>query len=182
MQLKGFSYISFCSSTIQLPSDWRENALASVVLCYKREPLSNGRLCYLAQFECNSETHSDYQLHLPGGKIDLEDASPFHAAQRELKEEAGLSIPEDNFIYLGSVHPSKGRPGLVYVFAADCTGHQSLKPETDGTLGEALSYRSWVSPDKLLTSSNPVVFYAYLKHLQSLDKSILNRIECVPLM
>ncbi|MBU2637983.1 MAG: NUDIX hydrolase [Nanoarchaeota archaeon] len=34
----------------------------------------------------------------PGGKIDPEDKTPVYAARRELWEETGILLPEDNFI------------------------------------------------------------------------------------
>lgn len=58
-----------------------------------------------------AEGHRKGYWQFPGGKIDDSDAHTLMAAQRELLEETGLSIPAPRFQRLTStdaIHPSRG--------------------------------------------------------------------------
>lgn len=43
------------------------------------------------------------QIGFPGGKNEPEDKNPMHTVVRECKEELGLDLDSDDFVYLGSL-------------------------------------------------------------------------------
>ncbi len=60
-------------------------------------------------------------LEIPGGVIDVEDASPLEAAKRELLEETGYS--SEKFIQIGKVYPNPANQtnSIYYFLALDVT-------------------------------------------------------------
>jgi 8-oxo-dGTP pyrophosphatase MutT (NUDIX family) len=54
---------------------------------------------------------SEFTLEVPGGMVDPEDASPMHAARREMVEETGFD--SEAIIELGKVHPNPAIQGNI---------------------------------------------------------------------
>lgn len=52
---------------------------------------------------------ADFSLEVPGGMVDPEDASPLHAARREMVEETGYDATD--IVPLGLVHPNPAIQG-----------------------------------------------------------------------
>ena len=52
---------------------------------------------------------ADFTLEVPGGMVDPEDASPLHAARREMVEETGYD--SDDVVPLGRIHPNPAIQG-----------------------------------------------------------------------
>jgi 8-oxo-dGTP pyrophosphatase MutT (NUDIX family) len=55
----------------------------------------------------SDDDHWSGHLAFPGGRVDPTDASPRHAAERELREEVGLAVPPA--VHLGRVDDLRGR-------------------------------------------------------------------------
>jgi len=54
---------------------------------------------------------AEFTLEIPGGMVDVEDASPMHAARREMIEESGYD--SDQIVELGMVHPNPAIQGNI---------------------------------------------------------------------
>lgn len=86
---------------------------------------------------------------LPGGKAD-EGEKLIHAAIRELYEETGLEIDQDNLEYLGkvpSVAKIKGVPNYVYSHEYICQ-YEHTRGDFKQAPGEVLDIK-WVSMEEL---------------------------------
>jgi ADP-ribose pyrophosphatase len=71
-----------------------------------------------------------FQLEVPGGGLN-EGEDPKKAAARELKEETGLKVDDDNLIHLATLSYSPYSSGVRHLFlAVDCveTNKQDLDP------------------------------------------------------
>jgi ADP-ribose pyrophosphatase len=61
---------------------------------------------------------SEFTLEIPGGMVDAADASPMHAARREMIEETGHD--SDTILELGKVHPNPAIQGnICFSFLAE---------------------------------------------------------------
>jgi ADP-ribose pyrophosphatase len=70
-------------------------------------------------------------LEIPGGMIDPHDASPLHAARREMQEETGYD--SDDIILLGSIHPNPAIQGnRCYTYLARNV-EKRFEPQFDTT-------------------------------------------------
>jgi 8-oxo-dGTP pyrophosphatase MutT (NUDIX family) len=70
-------------------------------------------------------------LEIPGGCIDESDASPLHAARRELLEETGFA--SDDWSEIGKVHPNPAiQANTCYTFLAR-NAVRLHEPQPDGT-------------------------------------------------
>lgn len=54
---------------------------------------------------------AEFTLEIPGGMVDPEDATPMHAARREMIEESGYD--SDTIVELGRVHPNPAIQGNI---------------------------------------------------------------------
>jgi len=54
---------------------------------------------------------ADFTIEIPGGMVDADDASPMHAARREMIEETGYD--SEAIIALGKVHPNPAIEGNI---------------------------------------------------------------------
>jgi hypothetical protein len=80
----------------------------------------------------------------------------------ELKEEAGLIVPEELLISLGQVRTSKLSDETTFLFAVDFENKRNgkiktCKPTTDGGLLEKDAYCMWVHESKALWSKDPLL-------------------------
>jgi len=69
--------------------------------------------------------------------------SPFKAAVRELYEEAGYQVDDQDMIPLGYVRVSKVLEGKVFLYAVDVTGMSSEEPPGDGGPFEPYARSVW---------------------------------------
>jgi 8-oxo-dGTP diphosphatase len=95
----------------------------------------------------NSDFHAGKWNGL-GGKLELDESS-LQAATRELKEESGITLPEEALQSIGVIHfpnfkPLKAEDWLVFVFTATLVGNEpALIPSKEGEL-------KWIPQEELL--------------------------------
>jgi len=91
-------------------------------------------------------------------------------AVKEVLEEAGVTITEDELIYLGWVYPSKFSDFKQYLFAVDIAGKAFGAIEGDGTEGERDATVMSVSIDEALfiNESSISACIARLAHMKGL--------------
>jgi 8-oxo-dGTP pyrophosphatase MutT (NUDIX family) len=123
--------------------------LELVDICVRRE--SDGK--FLA---VTNRKHEGWTF--PGGKIDPEDASPGHAALRELEEEAGLVVDLDELEYVGVfTHRWRGTPVRCYSFVVPEDAWDGQVPFAPEAGTEIL----WVSRDDLLDDTSGCIATAF---------------------
>lgn len=89
-----------------------------------------------------------------------------HAAARELFEEAGLSVPEEFLIPLGTVQGTKSTDTVYHLFAADVTGMPG-PGNTDGQdSNESSSQNVWVD-GTLPNVEDPLLYSLYQRWLNT---------------
>lgn len=81
--------------------------------------------------------------------------------QRELEEEAGYSVNENNFVYLGESFSAKSADTKIYYYTCCLNLHQRFEAEGDGSSLEKEAYCYW-SYD-VIHAVDPLVFTAYCK-------------------
>jgi 8-oxo-dGTP pyrophosphatase MutT (NUDIX family) len=110
-------------------------------------------------------THS---TAITGGIEDGE--SDLESAKRELEEESGYTVDEDDkWISLGSVKPSKLLDLDQPCFAVDVTGLEIGEAKKDGTINEELSNFEMMPIDEILSNTNdtylPTLYLKLTRHL-----------------
>lgn len=117
---------------------------------------------FLARYE-NTLPHEDgLAMSSITGGLD-KDHTPKQMVLEELKEEAGIVVPEaevdERLQNLGTCRPTKQADTLCHLFMLDATGLEQ-NPELaqgDGSKGEEGSYCKWVAPHLLLGCKCPLV-------------------------
>ena len=62
---------------------------------------TDGRVVMIRQYRHGVD---EITLEIPGGTVDPDDASPLHAARREMREETGYD--SEDIVALGAIHPN----------------------------------------------------------------------------
>lgn len=91
------------------------------------------------------------------GQMDKENEEAKATAIREMEEEAGIKITEDELIELGMVDTYKQADTVHYLFAVDCSDYDIGESKGDGTIGEENAYSIWVTEDELVNCSDPLI-------------------------
>ena len=85
-------------------------------------------------------------------------------AEKELKEESGITIPKKKFKSLGIVRPTKSTDTYVHLFSVELMNEEPLsEPEGDGSEGEKGSYCKWVSYDEAVNCKDPLLHSMMLR-------------------
>ena len=84
-------------------------------------------------------------------------------AVKEMKEESGITITENDLIPLGSVRPSKGSDTTISLYGVDVTGKEIGRARGDGTKGEQDSYCKWIKISDIITSKDTLMPTMLLK-------------------
>ncbi len=108
---------------------------------------------------------NDITLEIPGGMVDQEDASPLHAARREMQEETGYD--SDDIIPLGAIHPNPAiQANRCHSFLARnveriCEPHFDTTEETEVTLVPVSELPEIVRQGRITHALVVVAFYWY---------------------
>ena len=76
------------------------------------------------------------------GTVETEDENLLDTVIRELKEEGGIEVPNEQrsrVIFLGAVYPYKDSDRMIPIFAVDVTSLVMAEPEGDGSKKESQS-------------------------------------------
>jgi len=116
--------------------------------------------------EYNPFREGDFSHTLITGTIDYEDDSLLYTAKRELKEEGGYEVPDNEnlrWIYLGNFFPYKDSDRQVPTFAVDVTGVEPQEPQTDGTKKEELSKLEMIPSNNIMITEEMLPLSAFLR-------------------
>jgi 8-oxo-dGTP pyrophosphatase MutT (NUDIX family) len=123
---------------------------------------------FLGRFEICPAHSNDIELCSITGGMDKEGESPAFTARRELIEEAGYEAPVENFVYLGTVRPSKSSDNTTHLFGInlDKPAVKEVEATGDGTLGEEGAYCDWVSVERLADAKDPLLHTMFTRLVQ----------------
>jgi hypothetical protein len=116
--------------------------------------------------ELNYFREGNYSDTLITGTIEYEDDSLILTAVRELKEEGGFELPEDNterWIFLGPIYLYKNSDQMVPVFAVDVTGIEQKDASGDGSDKENQSYLKMVPVSDGISSDESLVLSSFIR-------------------
>lgn len=116
--------------------------------------------------EYNQFREGNYCDTLITGTVEYEDDSLLFTAKRELLEEGGIDMMEEDtgkWIFLGTIYPSKDGDKVIPIFAVDVTSKDINKPQGDGSKQEKLSEFSLVKVGDGLVSDEGIVLSAFLR-------------------
>lgn len=125
------------------------------VLLPYRYKMDMSEVEYLARREvCPAHSREAELYSITGGKEP--DLTLEATACRELLEEGGFTITEDELIPLGIVKPSKAMDTQVSLFAVDVTGKEQTVPQGDGSYFEQGSSVEWVGYTEGVSIEDPL--------------------------
>jgi len=126
--------------------------------------------------ELNYFREGNYAQTLITGTIENEDDSLLYTAKRELLEEGGFDLKDENdrWLFLGPVYLYKNSDQMVPVFAVDVTGFEQSKPEGDGSLKESKSSLEMVEIGNGVSSEEALVLSAFLRLFNYMYAKTLN--------
>jgi len=131
--------------------------------------------------ERNLFREGGYCLSLITGTCEDEDPDYLQTAKRELKEESGYDVPDNNkWYFLGTVTATKFVDKEYPCFAIDVTGIEKGEPETDGSEQEALSSFHFIPANDVVKSKDvfiPALFLKLFKFVVGMD--LYNRDDSV---
>jgi hypothetical protein len=131
--------------------------------------------------ERNLFREGGYALTLITGTCEEEDPDYLQTSKRELKEESGYDIPDNNrWYFLGTVTATKFVEKEYPCFAIDVTGIERGKPQTDGSEQEALSSFHFIPANDVVKSKDvfiPALFLKLFKFVVGMD--LYNRDDSV---
>jgi hypothetical protein len=127
--------------------------------------------------ELNYFREGNYAQTLITGTIEKEDDSLLLAAKRELLEEGGFELTEDDnerWLFLGPVYLYKTSDQMIPVFAVDVTGVEQRKADGDGSVKEEKSELEMVEIGNGISSSEALVLSSFLKLFNYMYAKTLN--------
>lgn len=118
--------------------------------------------------ECNPLRIPTFYNTLPTGDIDDNDTSPLDAAKRELLEETGYDIQDnERWDYLGNLMTSKVVRCYQPCYSVNITGIKPEKRKTDGTDNEQLSLFKLLPVGSALNTNDAYILSCFLKFFLS---------------
>lgn len=153
---------------------------------YVHEERSNGHLVavlgwrgknnmeILGRYErCPAHSQKIELCSLTGGIDSHKDSwqqSALNYAQKELEEEAGIEVPKNRFVSLGTVKHSKSADTIVHLFSVELPKEEPVKnPKGDNSIGERGAYCKWVSLEEAISNKDPLV-HAMILRLETRSK------------
>lgn len=130
--------------------------------------------------ELNYFREGDYAQTLITGTIEYEDDSLLYTAKRELLEEGGFELPEDDnarWLFLGPVYLYKTSDQMIPVFAVDVTGIEQKAAEGDGSEKENKSKLEMVEVGNGIASTEALVLASFLKLFNYMYAKTLNYVQ-----
>jgi len=137
------------------------------VLGYRE--LEDDKMKFLGRFE-KTPAHGDTKVCLKTltGMVE-ENESHKAAAVRELKEESGIVVGEEDLIDLGIVKPSKAMDSECHLFAVDIEDKNPKNTNGDGTKLEKEGYCKMVTAKDIARSQSAILCAALLKLIDYLS-------------
>lgn len=123
--------------------------------------------------EKNPFRDGGYSVTLISGTSEEEDPDYLSTAKRELKEESGFSVEDnDKWYFLGTVTASKMVDAEHPCFAVDVTGIEKGEATTDGSEDERLSQFIFIPANDVVKSKDvfvPAIFLKLFKFVVGMD-------------
>jgi 8-oxo-dGTP pyrophosphatase MutT (NUDIX family) len=116
--------------------------------------------------EYNPFREDNYAYTLITGSIEDKDDVLLETAKRELYEEGGYRVPEnenERWVYLGCFYPYKDSDRQIPTFGVDITGISREEPETDGSKKESLSNLEMIKANNILMTEETLALSAFLR-------------------
>lgn len=128
--------------------------------------------------ELNYFREGDFAQTLITGTIEYEDDSLLLTAKRELLEEGGFDLKNDEYnsrwLFLGPVYLYKTSDQMVPVFAVDVTGIEQKSAEGDGSEKESKSKLEMTEVGNGIASEEALVLAAFLRLFNYMYAKTLN--------
>jgi len=114
--------------------------------------------------ELNYFREGDYCDTLITGTVEYEDDSLLLTAKRELLEEGGFDVDEnERWLFLGPIYPYKDGDKMIPVFAVDVTDKTQAEAEGDGSDKEKNSKLHMVDVREGISCDEGLVLAAFLR-------------------
>lgn len=116
-------------------------------------------------WECNPLREGNFWLTMITGGIEETDSTPFEAAKRELLEESGYNIEEDErWDYLGTLTISKLIKSELFCYCVNVTNLKREEKKGDGTENERKSEFKLISPADAVKSKDTYILSMMMKY------------------
>jgi 8-oxo-dGTP pyrophosphatase MutT (NUDIX family) len=114
--------------------------------------------------ERNTFRSGGYSMSVISGTPEDEDPNTLAAAQRELLEETGFDVTEEErWYFIGTLTGSKFVDSIHPCFAVDISGITPSEPETDGSEQEKLSKFTLIPANDIISIEDPFVSALFLR-------------------
>jgi 8-oxo-dGTP pyrophosphatase MutT (NUDIX family) len=131
--------------------------------------------------EKNSFRENGYSISIVSGSPEDEDEDLLSTAKRELLEETGFDIKEDErWYFLGTLTGSKFVDSVHPCFSVDVSGITPSEPKTDGSMSEKLSKFRFINSNEVVYVEDPFIsalFLRIFKYVVGMD--IYNREDSI---
>ena len=165
-------HLSMCQTEKGFYYCQRRSVNSIAVLCFKKE---NSQYYFLIRYQPMPQVEEKkswdqlYPCPITGSIENNESAT--ESAIREVFEEGGITLKEDEIILINPNVASTQMNEKVFCFLADVTNKEIKTPQNDGSIFEAVSKNIWVSQieleniinKKLYLSSLLICYYHFLK-------------------
>jgi 8-oxo-dGTP pyrophosphatase MutT (NUDIX family) len=114
--------------------------------------------------ERNTFRSGGYSISVISGTPEDEDPNTLAAAQRELLEETGFDVTEEErWYFIGTLTGSKFVDSIHPCFAVDISGITPSEPKTDGSEQEKLSKFTLIPANDIISIEDPFVSALFLR-------------------
>ena len=114
--------------------------------------------------ERNTFRSGGYSISVISGTPEDEDPNILAAAQRELLEETGFDVTEEErWYFIGTLTGSKFVDSIHPCFAVDISGITPSEPKTDGSEQEKLSKFTLIPANDIISIEDPFVSALFLR-------------------